>query len=88
MLINATIRHCLESSRAGLTAKLRERSAETLLPIDFPGYAVGGLSVGEAPPQMYETLEFTVPILPEGQAKIFDGGGDSDGPDRRRFTRH
>lgn len=61
--------------QGGIDREMRERSAETLLPIDFPGYAVGGLSVGEAPPQMYETLDFTVPILPTDRPRYLMGVG-------------
>jgi len=55
--------------------KLRERSAEGLLPLEFPGYAVGGLSVGEAPPVMYETLDYTVPLLPADRPRYLMGVG-------------
>lgn len=55
--------------------KLRERSAEALRPLDFPGYAVGGLSVGEAPSLMYETLDWTVPLLPADRPRYLMGVG-------------
>ncbi|MBC8289738.1 MAG: tRNA guanosine(34) transglycosylase Tgt [Planctomycetes bacterium] len=54
---------------------MRERSAQGLLPLDFPGYAVGGLSVGEEPSAMYETLDFTVPFLPEDRPRYLMGVG-------------
>jgi queuine tRNA-ribosyltransferase len=54
---------------------MRERSAQGLLPLDFPGYAVGGLSVGEEPAAMYETLDFTVPFLPEDRPRYLMGVG-------------
>ncbi|MCA8999638.1 MAG: tRNA guanosine(34) transglycosylase Tgt, partial [Planctomycetaceae bacterium] len=54
---------------------MRERSAEGLLPLDFPGYAVGGLSVGEAPAEMYRTLDFTVPMLPIEKPRYLMGVG-------------
>ncbi|MAG93884.1 MAG: tRNA guanosine(34) transglycosylase Tgt [Planctomycetaceae bacterium] len=54
---------------------LRERSAQGLLPLDFPGYAVGGLSVGEEPDQMYEMLDCTVPMLPEDRPRYLMGVG-------------
>lgn len=53
----------------------RERSALALLPLDFPGYAVGGLSVGEAPDDMYRTLDFTVPHLPVQKPRYLMGVG-------------
>jgi queuine tRNA-ribosyltransferase len=44
---------------------LRERSAEELVALDLPGYAIGGLSVGEPKPIMYEVLDYTVPNFPK-----------------------
>lgn len=61
--------------QGGTSRALRERSAEGLLSLDFPGYAVGGLSVGEEPVEMYRTLEFTVPILPEDRPRYLMGVG-------------
>ena len=55
--------------------EMRERSAEGLLPLDFPGYAVGGLSVGEAPAAMYQTLEWTIPLLPTDRPRYLMGVG-------------
>ena len=55
--------------------RMRERSAEALLPIDFPGYAVGGLSVGEEPASMYETLDWTCPLLPADRPRYLMGVG-------------
>ena len=55
--------------------ELRERSAEGLLPLEFPGYAVGGLSVGEKPADMYSTLDFTVPMLPTEKPRYLMGVG-------------
>ncbi|MBI3861553.1 MAG: tRNA guanosine(34) transglycosylase Tgt [Planctomycetia bacterium] len=61
--------------QGGTFRELRERSAEGLLPLDFPGYAVGGLSVGESPKQMYETLDWTVPLLPADRPRYLMGVG-------------
>lgn len=61
--------------QGGVHASMRERSALGLIPIDFPGYAVGGLSVGEAPELMYQTLDCTVPILPEQKPRYLMGVG-------------
>jgi queuine tRNA-ribosyltransferase len=61
--------------QGGTDPKLRERSAEGLLPLDFPGYAVGGLSVGEEPAQMYETLDTTVPMMPTDRPRYLMGVG-------------
>ena len=61
--------------QGGTDRELRERSITGLLPLDFPGYAVGGLSVGEEPALMYQTLEFTVPHLPADRPRYLMGVG-------------
>jgi queuine tRNA-ribosyltransferase len=61
--------------QGGTNRALRERSAAGLLPLDFPGYAVGGLSVGEPPPLMYDTLDWTVPLLPDDRPRYLMGVG-------------
>jgi queuine tRNA-ribosyltransferase len=61
--------------QGGTIRELRERSAMGLLPLDFPGYAIGGLSVGEMPQAMYDTLDWTVPLLPEGRPRYLMGVG-------------
>jgi queuine tRNA-ribosyltransferase len=61
--------------QGGTDAAMREQSARGLLPLDFPGYAVGGLSVGERPERMYETLETTVPLMPADRPRYLMGVG-------------
>ncbi len=61
--------------QGGVHAALRERSAAGLLPLDFPGYAVGGLSVGEPPAVMYQTLDDTIPLLPQQKPRYLMGVG-------------
>jgi queuine tRNA-ribosyltransferase len=61
--------------QGGTDRELRERSAAGLLPLSFPGYALGGLSVGEDPAAMYGTLEFTLPLLPEDRPRYLMGVG-------------
>jgi queuine tRNA-ribosyltransferase len=61
--------------QGGTDRGLRERSALGLLPLDLPGYAVGGLSVGESPADMYQTLDFTVPFLPADRPRYLMGVG-------------
>ncbi|MEZ6129665.1 MAG: tRNA guanosine(34) transglycosylase Tgt [Planctomycetaceae bacterium] len=61
--------------QGGISEPLRTRSAQALLPLDFPGYAVGGLSVGESPPAMYRTLDVTVPQLPAEKPRYLMGVG-------------
>lgn len=61
--------------QGGIHREYRERSAQGLLPLEFPGYAIGGLSVGEEPAQMYATLDFTVPMLPADRPRYLMGVG-------------
>lgn len=61
--------------QGGISEELRTRSAAGLLPLDFPGYAVGGLSVGEKPSELYRTLDFTVPQLPQDKPRYLMGVG-------------
>ena len=58
--------------------ELREKSARDLVSLDFPGYAVGGLSVGEPKHLMYEVLDYTVPLLPEKKPRYLMGVGSPD----------
>ena len=61
--------------QGGVYPHLREKSAKELVELDFPGYAIGGLSVGEAKPLMYEMVEATVPFLPENKPRYLMGVG-------------
>jgi queuine tRNA-ribosyltransferase len=61
--------------QGGTSPAMRERSAAGVLPLDFPGYAIGGLSVGESPAAMYDTLDFTVPLLPADRPRYLMGVG-------------
>ncbi len=54
---------------------LRERSANALREIAFPGYAVGGLAVGEGQSRMFDVLDFTVPHLPTNRPRYLMGVG-------------
>ena len=54
---------------------LRKQSAEEIAEIDFPGYAVGGLSVGEPQAQMFEMLDIVTDILPENRSRHLMGVG-------------
>ncbi len=57
---------------------LREKCARLLCSLDFPGYAVGGLSVGEEHAVMYRMLQRTVQFLPEGRPRYLMGVGSPD----------
>jgi queuine tRNA-ribosyltransferase len=54
---------------------LRRESAERLRAIDFPGYAVGGVSVGESKEEMRAVVEWTAPLLPEDKPRYLMGVG-------------
>jgi queuine tRNA-ribosyltransferase len=64
--------------QGGIFKELREKSANELIDIGFPGYAIGGLSVGEPKEKMYEMLDYTVPILPEDKPRYLMGVGTPD----------
>jgi queuine tRNA-ribosyltransferase len=64
--------------QGGMYPDLRKVSAQQLVPMDFPGYAVGGLSVGEPPELMYQMLEATVPLLPANKPRYLMGVGTAD----------
>jgi len=66
--------------QGGIYADLRRESAHALVEMDFPGYAIGGLSVGEPKNLMYEMLEHTVPCLPAEKARYLMGVGTPDCP--------
>ena len=61
--------------QGGLEPDLRRESAERLAAMDFPGYAVGGLSVGEGPEAMDATLRATTPHLPADKPRYLMGVG-------------
>jgi len=54
---------------------LRIACTEKLMEIDFGGYAIGGLSVGEARPITFEVLKYTVPLLPKEHPRYLMGWG-------------
>ena len=61
--------------QGGLNPEMRIRCAEQLIEIGFDGYAVGGLSVGEPPPEMYAILDKICPVLPTDQPRYLMGVG-------------
>ncbi|MDX1952223.1 MAG: tRNA guanosine(34) transglycosylase Tgt [Verrucomicrobiota bacterium] len=87
--VNRTIRwaaECLEQPRAagqqyfgivqgGSNPQLREFCARELVAMNFDGYAIGGVSVGEPEPEMMKAVEFTEPFLPETKARYAMGLG-------------
>lgn len=61
--------------QGGIFSDLRQQSARFLVGLDFPGYAIGGLSVGETKAEMYATLEATLPYLPADKPRYLMGVG-------------
>ncbi|WP_085523247.1 tRNA guanosine(34) transglycosylase Tgt [Tuberibacillus sp. Marseille-P3662] len=57
---------------------LRRQSAADITSLDFPGYAVGGLSVGEPKSVMNHVLEYTTPLLPSHKPRYLMGVGSPD----------
>ncbi len=64
--------------QGGEFEELRKQSAKDLVALDFPGYAIGGLSVGEPKDIMNRVLEFTTPLLPEDKPRYLMGVGSPD----------
>ncbi len=61
--------------QGGLDNGLRQQCAEALIALEFPGYAVGGLSVGETPQEMYTVLDALTPVLPTDRPRYLMGVG-------------
>ena len=61
--------------QGGMYPHLRQESAESLLELDFPGYAIGGLSVGEPRELTREIIASTLPLLPKDKPRYVMGVG-------------
>lgn len=61
--------------QGGVFRDLRESSARFLLDLDLPGYAIGGLAVGETKPEMHAVLEWLHPLLPADKPRYLMGVG-------------
>lgn len=64
--------------QGGMYPDLRKLSAEQIVELDLPGYAIGGLSVGEPKPIMYEILDECVDYLPKNKPRYMMGVGSPD----------
>ena len=64
--------------QGGLYEDLRRESAEYLVGLDLPGYSIGGLSVGEPKPVMYDTISMTTQILPRNKPRYLMGVGSPE----------
>jgi len=61
--------------QGGLDRGLRERSARELIELEFPGYAIGGLSVGETREEMVTTARYCASLLPDDKPRYLMGVG-------------
>ncbi len=64
--------------QGGMHPDLRIQSAKEITSIDLPGYAIGGLSVGESKEDMYKMLDITTPIMPSNKPRYLMGVGSPD----------
>ena len=64
--------------QGGFYKELREKSAKDLIELDFPGYAIGGISVGEPKELFLDVLRYTTPMMPENKPRYLMGVGTPD----------
>ena len=64
--------------QGGFYKDLRKQSAEDLIKLDFPGYAIGGISVGEPKEEFLDILQYTTPLMPENKPRYLMGVGTPD----------
>ena len=64
--------------QGGFFEDLRKISAQDLVQMDFPGYAIGGISVGEPKEEFLKMLQFTTPLMPENKPRYLMGVGTPD----------
>ena len=64
--------------QGGFYKDLRKISAEDLIKLDFPGYAIGGISVGEPKEEFLDILRYTAPLMPENKPRYLMGVGTPD----------
>ena len=64
--------------QGGFYEDLRKKSTEDLIKLDFPGYAIGGISVGEPKEEFLKMLKYTTPLMPENKPRYLMGVGTPD----------
>ena len=64
--------------QGGFYEELRKKSAEDLIKLDFPGYAIGGISVGEPKEEFLKMLRYTAPLMPKDKPRYLMGVGSPD----------
>jgi queuine tRNA-ribosyltransferase len=73
-----TVQALFGIQQGGIFPDLREQSSTMLTTLEFAGYAIGGLSVGESKTEMYRTLDYCIPMLPEDKPRYLMGVGAPD----------
>lgn len=64
--------------QGGIFPDLREASAQFITSLDLPGYAIGGLAVGETKAEMLATLDVTLPLMPKDRPRYLMGVGQAE----------
>lgn len=64
--------------QGGFYEDLRKQSANDLIELDFPGYAIGGISVGEPKDEFLKILKYTAPMMPKNKPRYLMGVGTPD----------
>ena len=64
--------------QGGFYKDLRKQSVEDLIKLDLPGYAIGGISVGEPKEEFLDILRYTTPLLPSSKPRYLMGVGTPD----------
>ena len=64
--------------QGGFYKDLRKQSADDLIKMDFPGYAIGGISVGEPKEEFLDILRYTTPLMPSNKPRYLMGVGTPD----------
>ena len=64
--------------QGGFFKDLRKQSAEELIDLNLPGYAIGGISVGEPKPEFLDILYYTAPLMPKDKPRYLMGVGTPD----------
>ena len=64
--------------QGGFYKDLRQQSAKDLVALDFPGYAIGGISVGEPKEEFIDILRYTAPLMPKDKPRYLMGVGTPD----------
>ena len=64
--------------QGGFYKDLREKSAKDLIELDLPGYAIGGISVGEPKEEFLDILNYTAPLMPKNKPRYLMGVGTPD----------